>query len=394
MRILNLVNEAIEDAIVIRRQIHQNPELSGEEIETTQLLHRELKNRGIHILKTNLKTGLIAAVGKNSSKKTLILRADIDALPMTERSGLAFASQRAGCCHSCGHDLHTAALLLCARVLKKMEDKIEGTVLFVFQPAEEGLNGALSVCGTGVFTDYKPQLIIGLHTWPDLPAGTVGVKKGPFMAASDSLKLTVSGKSGHAAHPHKTIDPIMVSGYLITALQSIVSRNVAPLDNAVITIGKVTAGTAANIIPESVVLEGSVRTADPEVQAMIEARLKVLLPSIAEGFGAVCTVEYAKGVPAVVNDAAIVDLLKLSAEKAIGPSNVIQLDKPSMGSEDFANYLKLVPGALFRIGTGNDDPNSHLALHSAQIIFDEKAIAAGAHVMSQFALDYFCQETK
>lgn len=389
MNILKLVNEYTEDAIAVRRELHQNPELSGKEVETTQLIRRELERYEVHILETNLKTGLIAAVGKKNSEKVLALRADIDALPMTEQSGLAFASKREGCCHSCGHDIHTAALLSCARVLKKMEDKIDGMVLFIFQPSEEGLSGAISVCDTGIFKEYQPQLIVGLHTWPDLPVGTVGVKKGSIMAAADSLKITVSGKGGHAAHPHKTVDPIMVSGYLITALQSVISRNVAPLDNAVITIGKMSAGTAVNIIPESVIMEGCVRTADPNVQVMIENRLKTLLPSIAEGFGAVCAVEYTKGVPAVVNDSAAVDLLKYSAQKAISPSNVIQLDKPSMGSEDFANYLKLMPGALFRIGTGNADPNSHVALHNAQIIFDEKAIAVGAHVMSQFALDFF-----
>ncbi|MEG0803701.1 MAG: M20 family metallopeptidase [Pygmaiobacter sp.] len=389
MSILELANEYNAEAIALRRNLHRNPELSGQEFETTALIRTELEKYGICILKTNLTTGLIAKIGLGRSEKTLMLRADIDALPMTEESGLSFASEQPGRCHSCGHDLHTAALLTCAKILKKAEAQIAGTILFVFQPAEENFGGAKSVCETGIFERYHPQMIVGLHTWPDLPAGTVGLKKGPFMAASDLLTITVTGKNGHAAHPHKAIDPIMVSGYLITALQTIVSRNVAPLDSAVITIGKMTAGTAANVIPERAVLEGSVRTADPEVQNAVEQRLRTLLPSIAEGFGAECTVDYIKGTPAVVNDTATVELLQRAAQQVLSPDQIVFLEKPSMGSEDFATYLQRIPGAIFRIGTSNEQLNSHCALHNAKIIFDEQAIMTGASVLSQFSQEFF-----
>jgi amidohydrolase len=336
-----------------------------------------------------LKTGLVASIGQGQTDQCIALRADIDALPIQEQSGLPFASRNPGVGHCCGHDLHMTALLYAAKLLKKVEEEIPGRVLLIFQPAEEKLNGSQSVIATGIFETYKPQHIIGLHTWPDIPAGTIGIRKGPSMAASDSLKIVVHGKGGHGAHPHKSIDPVCITGYLLTALQTIISRNVAPLDSGVITIGKITGGTAANVIPDSVTLEGTVRSLDPAVRALLQKRLETMLPAIAEGFGGSCDVEYIKGNPPVINDSWTVDQIARAGAEVLGTENVVELEKASMGSEDFADYLELLPGALFRIGTRNEDEKSHRPLHNSGIVFDEKGIIAGAEVLAQTVWDIF-----
>lgn len=384
-----LTDEEIQEAVAFRRQRHEQPELGYEEYKTTEALRQKLQSWGVEILDTNLQTGLVATIGQGKTEQCIALRADIDALPIQEQSGLPFASQNPGVGHCCGHDLHMTALLYAAKLLKKVEGEIPGRVLLIFQPAEEKLNGSQSVIATGIFETYKPQHIIGLHTWPDIPAGTVGIRKGPSMAASDSLKIVVHGKGGHGAHPHKSIDPVCITGYLLTALQTIISRNVAPLDSGVISIGKITGGTAANVIPDSVTMEGTVRSLDPAVRVLLQKRLETMLPVIAEGFGGTCEVEYSKGNPPVINDPWTVDRIAQAGTEVLGAENVVELEKASMGSEDFADYLELLPGALFRIGTRNEDERSHRPLHNSGIVFDEKGIVAGAEVLAQTVWDLF-----
>ena len=384
-----LSDKEIKEAIGFRRNLHQHPELGYEEVETTEKIRRKLQEWGVEILDTGLKTGLVASIGLGKTSQCIALRADIDALPIQEASGLPFASKKAGIAHCCGHDLHTTALLYAAKLLKGSEKDISGRVLLIFQPAEEKLNGSHSVIATGIFETYHPQYIIGLHTWPEIPGGTIGVRKGPSMAASDSLKITVHGKGGHGAHPHKSIDPICMTGYILTALQTIVSRNIAPLDSGVVTIGKITGGTAPNVIPDKVVMEGTVRSLDPSVRQLIQERLETLIPSIAQGFGGSCEVEYQKGNPPVINDAHVVDCIAKAGKEVLGEDKVIELEKASMGSEDFADYLEILPGALFRIGTCNKEEKSHRPLHNSGIVFDEKGIVAGAQVLAQTAWDGF-----
>ncbi len=384
-----LTDEEIQEAVAFRRQRHEQPELGYEEYKTTEALRQKLQSWGVEILDTNLQTGLVATIGQGKTEQCIALRADIDALPIQEQSGLPFASHHPGVGHCCGHDFHMTALLYAAKLLKDVEEEIPGRVLLIFQPAEEKLNGSRSVIATGIFEKYNPQHIIGLHTWPDIPAGTIGIRKGPSMAASDSLKIVVHGKGGHGAHPHKSIDPVCITGYLLTALQTIISRNVAPLDSGVITIGKITGGTAANVIPDSVTMEGTVRSLDPAVRVLLQKRLETMLPVIAEGFGGTCEVEYSKGNPPVINDPWTVDRIVQAGTEVLGAENVVELEKASMGSEDFADYLELLPGALFRIGTRNDDEKSHRPLHNSGIIFDEKGIVAGAEVLAQTVWDLF-----
>lgn len=262
-----------------------------------------------------------------STEECIVLRADIDALPIQEKSGLTFSSKIDGIAHCCGHDLHSTALLYAAKMLKRVEKEISGRILLIFQPAEEKLNGYQSVISTDVFIKYRLRFIIGLHTWPEILAGTIGVRKKPSMAASDSLKLIVHGKGGHGAHPHKSVDPVCITGYILTVLQTIVSQNIASLDSGVITIGKITGEIALNVISDSVVLEGTVRSLDSSIRKLMQKRLKTLLSDIATGFGGSCDVEYHKGNPPVVNDAMVVDRIAKAGKEVLGEEKVIELEK-------------------------------------------------------------------
>ena len=274
-KVNELIQQYTSDAIEIRRHIHRHPELSMEEKNTTEFISQQLLKYGIEISDIPFKSGVLGILKGGEDGHTILLRADIDALPMVEKSGLPFASENTGVCHSCGHDIHTTALLLAARVLSSLRDELKGTVLFLFQPAEERLSGSQMVIDSGVFEKYHPDFAVGLHCWPDIPAGTIGIRRGSFMASSDTVKLTIRGKGGHGAHPHKSIDPVMTSAYILTELQTIISRTIAPLDSAVLTIGKITGGTAANIIPDEVVMEGTVRTVSKETRALMEETLEL-----------------------------------------------------------------------------------------------------------------------
>ena len=269
-----------------------------------------------------------------------------------------------------------------------MKKDLAGTVLFLFQPAEEKLNGSQSVIDSGMFEKYRPDFAVGLHCWPDLPAGTIGVRSGSFMASSDSVSLTVKGRGGHGAHPHKSVDPITASAYILAELQTVVSRSVAPLEAAVLTMGRIEGGTAANVIPDTVTMEGTVRTVSRETRALMEEKIRQIACHGAEALGASCEVEYKKGVPAVICDPAVVERIRKAAAEELGSENVVTLETPSMGSEDFARYLEKVPGAMFRIGTANEDPATRLPLHNGGIRFDERAVLAGAVTFGRLAAEY------
>lgn len=277
---MNKVNEYISlyesDAIAIRREIHKHPELSMAEKETTKLVKEKLLEYGLEFADVELASGVAAILKGALPGKTILFRADLDALPIEERSGLPFASKHPGVAHCCGHDIHTSALLLAARILGQMKDQIAGQIIFLFQPAEERLGGSKMVIGSGLFEKYKPDFAVSVHCWPEIPAGTIGIRKGPFMAATDTIKIRVTGKGGHGAHPHKSIDPVMTAAYILTQLQAVVSRSVAPLDSAVLTIGKIMGGTVANVIPDEVVMEGTVRTVTRETRELMEKKIRTV----------------------------------------------------------------------------------------------------------------------
>lgn len=378
-----------EEMIAIRRQIHENPELSMKEKNTTALIKAKCREYGLMEADVGLESGAAFIMNPENKEKSIIFRADMDALPVNENTGLAFASKNPGICHSCGHDIHTTALLCCARILSSIREEVDGRVIFLFQPAEEIGQGAKMVMRSGLFEKYPSQMIIGIHTWPETPGGKIGIRKGPFMAASDRICITVKGKGGHGAHPNKSVDPVLTAAYILTQIQSIVSRNVPPLQSAVITIGKFTGGPAANVIPDEASMEGTVRTFLPEVRDMIERRITEIAMHVAASMGASCVVDYQRGGQAVIGDDRAVSLIEQAGLEELGAEGVAYLETPSMGSEDFAGYLSLLPGAMFRLGTSNEIPESHYPLHNAKTIFDERAITVGGRVLSRIAVDYF-----
>lgn len=387
-KIKKLVEMYREEMIAVRRHIHEHPELSMKEKNTTALIKEKCLEYGLTEADVELESGAVFILNPEKTKKSIIFRADIDALPVDENTGLSFASKNPGISHSCGHDIHTTALLFCARILSNIREELDGRVIFVFQPAEEIGQGAKLVIRSGLFEKYPSQMIIGIHTWPETPAGNIGIRRGPFMAASDRIRITVHGKGGHGAHPHKSVDPVLTAAYILTQIQSVVSRNVPPLQSAVITIGKFTGGPAANVIPDEASMEGTVRTFLPEIRDMVQERITEIAVHTAASMGADCTVDYQRGGQAVIGDDKVVSMIEQAGLEELGAEGVTYLELPSMGSEDFAGYLSVLPGAMFRLGTYNEIPESHLPLHNGKTIFDEQAITAGGRVLSRIAVDY------
>lgn len=374
--ISTLMQKLEPEYIKIRRYLHQHPEISYKEFNTTEFIKLELSKYGIEVFNNGNYTGVIGVLKGSFPGKTVALRADIDALPVQENSGLDFASVNEGCCHACGHDLHMTTLLAAARLLSEYKEHLHGTVKFFFQPAEEKLGGSETIINNGFLDDV--DAIFGVHTWPDVPGGSIGIKKGPMMAGSDSFKITITAPGGHAAHPHKTPDPIAAAAYMITQLQTIVARELNPLDSAVITVGKMTAGTAANIIPSEVVLEGSMRYLLPATRQQIHDSIKRIADGTALAMRVSAKTEIIPGCGPVIGTDELVDMIETSAGKLLGSDKINILPTASMGSEDFSAYLAKKPGAFFRIGTGDDRPQTHLPLHNGRILFNESAIAAGA----------------
>ena len=377
MSLIEKVSAHADEFISWRRQIHAHPELGFKEFETTRFIMEKLKSWGIDARPNGDKTGVIGTLkGGKPGTKTIALRCDIDALPMQEKTGLEFASQTDGVCHACGHDLHTATLLGTAYMLSQhYRDQLAGTVCFIFQPAEETLGGSVSMIENGALDGV--DCILGAHTWPDVEGGCIGIRKGPAMGSNDSFHITVHGKGGHAAHPHRAIDPVVIGAHIVTQLQTIVSRRVAPVDSAVVTVGHLTAGKAFNVIPDECLLEGSVRSLDPTVRKNLAEWIKSIAMHTAEGMGATAEVEYEFGVPPTVSVDEYVDAVSDVVCELLGPDKLKNLPTPSMGSEDFAYYLEKVPGAFFRLGTGDERPESHIGLHNPKHLFSEKAIPTG-----------------
>lgn len=381
MSVRDRVRKNESEFIGIRRKIHENPELSFKEFETTKLIKAYLDDLGIENHPNGEDTGVIGILRGKKDGPVLALRADIDALKLTEKTGLPFASKNEGVCHACGHDLHTAVLLGTAKILKSYEDDLCGTVKFLFQPAEEGLGGSRSMIKNGALKNPVPKYILACHSWPEMPAGSIGVRYGAMLGASDTFKITVTGKGGHAAHPHKGIDPVVVAAYIITELQTIVSRRIAPVDSAVITVGHLEAGTVSNIIPNEAFMEGTVRTQDPTTRKKVAVYMEQLAVGTARAMGADAKVEYNFGVGPTISDHHIVDEISAAVTETLGAEHLLQVPHVSMGAEDFAFYLEKVPGALFRLGTYDDRPESKWALHNPSTLFAEEAIPTGVTAM-------------
>ncbi|MFC7319313.1 M20 metallopeptidase family protein [Halobacillus campisalis] len=393
MDIKGIVAEINSELIEVRRHLHRNPELSMNEFKTTEFVMDYLKDTSIDLKVMKGGVGVIGVLRGAKDGKTLALRGDLDALPIHEKTGLEFSSDVDGVMHACGHDLHTTVLLGTAIVLDRMKNDLSGQVKFIFQPGEEVMEGAKFAIENGALHDEpKVDNIVCLHTWPLVDAGKVGVRHGPIMAAADKFTIDVYGSGGHAAHPHISIDPIPVASQLVTNLQSIVSRQLSPLNSAVVTLGQINGGTGDNIIADKVSLSGSLRTLDPDTREQIKQSIEQMSKHVAKANKTTADVTFMPGSPPVINNDEIVDIFLKSSQELLGEDGVHYLTDPSLGGEDFSFYLEEVEGMLFRIGTRNDSEQSTRSLHNPGIVFDEKAIPTGVMAMSAFAVEYLSGE--
>ncbi|KUP25185.1 amidohydrolase [Paenibacillus sp. DMB5] len=360
----------------IRRHLHRHPELSNEEYETTKYIASQLTQAGIKILDYGLATGVIAEIGSGRSGPVIALRADIDALPVQEETGAEYASLFPGKMHACGHDFHTAALLGAAYLLKQQEERLPGTVRLLFQPAEEKAQGAQRVIASGALQEVRA--VIGLHNKPDLPVGTIGITGGPLMAAADGFAVTVKGSGSHAAVPEAAVDPIVAAAHIVTALQSVVSRNVSPLHSAVVSVTQLHSGNSWNVIPEKAVLEGTIRTFDEAVRRDVLERFEQVASGVAAALGATAKVRWIEGPPPVINDEALA-ALGIEAAEALGYQAVKPV--PSPAGEDFAFYQREVPGLFVFVGTSGSREWHHPAFN-----LDEQALPVAARFLADIAV--------
>lgn len=379
------VDDFMDETVQIRRQIHRNPELGMKEHKTTALILKKLREYGVEIEDWGLETGVSAIIRGGRPGRTIGLRADIDALPMTETSGLPFASEIPGVCHSCGHDMHTAYLLLVARILQENRKDLAGNVRLLFQPAEELGSGAKYMVKKGAFT-VEPHMdeLVGIHVATELPAGHIGLIKGPASAGCDTIEITVHGRGGHGAHPSRCIDPIVAAAYLIAQLQTIVSRETSPFEPAVLTFGKIVGGTASNVIPESVTFSGTLRTFSHESRSRIKEAIRRTCEFHCKSMRTTADVVIEDGIPPLIHDPAIVNKLAEAARETIGEENIIWLPQPNSSSDDFSVYLEKCPGVRYRVGTRTDDPATAAGAHNPGVVFDESALRTAALVTCQY----------
>ena len=365
-----------------RRDLHAHPELGFEEVYTAARVKESLQVCGVDAVHTGIgKTGLVATIkGRGGiSNKMIGLRADMDALPMTELNDFAWKSSRAGLMHGCGHDGHTAMLVGAARYLAETRN-FDGTAVLIFQPGEEGYAGARVMIEDGLFDRFPVQAVYGMHNWPGLLPGTIGMNAGAMMASADRVTIEISGRGGHGAHPYQTIDPVIVAAHIITAIQSIVSRNVRAIDSAVVSICAMRAGDpgAMSVVPGKATLVGTVRTFNPAVQDMVERRLNELCGAVALGFGATASVHYERIYPATINSLNETRFAADVAQSLVGSEHVVRDLEPSMGSEDFSFMLQVKPGAYMRIGQGAENGVGSCLLHNTRYDFNDEILPLGA----------------
>ncbi|CAM3775180.1 M20 aminoacylase family protein [Bordetella sputigena] len=375
-----------DELTALRRDLHAHPELGFEEVRTSGIVAGALEALGIEVHRGIGKTGVVGVIrGRGTDSGRMIgLRADMDALPMTEDNAFGHKSTKPGLMHGCGHDGHTTVLLGAARYLAQTRN-FDGSAVLIFQPAEEGRGGAKAMMEDGLFDTFPCDAVYALHNWPALPPGTVGINPGPMMAAADRFEIVINGRGGHGAHPYQTIDPVVVAGHLITALQSVVARNINPLDSAVLSVGSVQAGHpgAMSVIPREARMVGTVRTFRKTVQELVEKRMTELATSIAGAFGATAEVKYERIYPATLNTPQHANLVADIATELIGKENVVRDLVPSMGSEDFSFMLQARPGAYFRLGQGGAD--SGCTLHNSHFDFNDAVIPLGAAMFCALA---------
>ena len=372
--------------IEIRRHIHSHPELSGQEHQTAAYVAGVLSSCGVVVQQGVGKTGVIGELVGRTDDRLVAVRTDMDALPITERTRLEYASCHSGVMHACGHDVHTTVGLGTAMVLSQLGEVLPGNIRFLFQPAEEIAQGANWMVQDGVMNDVSA--IFSLHVFPSIPAGSVGIRYGALTAAADDLEIIIMGESGHGARPHEAIDAIWIASQVITTLQQAISRTQNPLRPMVLTIGQINGGRAPNVIADQVRLTGTVRSLHPETHANLPEWIEGILANICKTYGARYEINYRRGVPSVQNDLALTQLLEASAKEAWGSDRVQILPEASLGAEDFSVYLQHAPGTMFRLGVGfKDKPN--YPLHHPQFEVDETAIVTGVVTLAYAIYQYW-----
>ncbi len=383
-----LQDEELKQRIIsIRRDLHENPELSHKEFRTSQKISERLIELGIEVLDLGLATGVIGRLKGAKDGLSVALRGDIDALPIEELSDKPYRSKTEGIMHACGHDVHTAVVLGAAEILAEMQHEITGTIYFIFQPAEEVNEGARDIIEAGFFQKYPVDAIFGLHNNPAVPYGKIAIKEGGLMAAVDTLRVRVNGKGGHGALPNSTKDPVIATAAMLMNLQTIVSRNISPIEPSVISIGSIHAGVANNVIPDSVYFTGTVRSFSEEVRMLLHDRIHAVLESLAKSYEVSVDIEYIFHLPPVYNEKPLADIVRQAVEESLGREAIYD-PIPSTGGEDFALFMKEVPGFFVWLGVGNEEKGITQIWHNPSFDIDEEALLPGAIAMASIATTF------
>jgi amidohydrolase len=382
------VEQMSEAVIALRRTLHQWPELGFQEERTSALVAEHLQTAGLEVRTGIARTGVLASLHGSGEGKTVLLRADIDGLPINETSGAPYASQNPGVMHACGHDGHTAILLTVAKVLTQRRHRFAGTVKFAFQPAEElPPGGAKRLIEEGVLENPRVDAVFGLHLWNGLAVGKVGVDAGSIMASVDRFDVVIRGVGSHGAYPHAGVDPIVVGSHVVTALQTVASRETPPLAPVVVTVGKFHSGTAFNVIPSQADLSGTVRTVDAQLRQEMPIRLERIVRGVTAAMRAEYDFKYEFGYPVTVNDAPKAQFVRRVAAGIVGEANVVAAGM-TMGAEDMSYFLEAVPGCYIRLGSGNPDKGLVHPHHSALFNFDEAALPIGVELLTQITMAF------
>ena len=386
-QIKDIAEQLAPRLIEIRRHLHSHPELSGQEYKTAAYVAGVLSSCGLQVQELVGKTGVVGELmGQETDSRLLAIRADMDALPIQERTSLSYASRQQGIMHACGHDVHTTVGLGTAMVLSQLGKRLPGKIRFLFQPAEETAQGARWMVNDNVMQDVSA--VLGLHVFPTIPGGSVGIRYGALTAAADDIELIIIGESGHGARPHEAIDAIWIASQVITTLQQAISRTQNPLRPVVLTIGQIQGGRAPNVIADQVRLLGTVRSLHPETSAALPEWIEQIVANICQSYGARYELNYRRGVPSVQNDPLLTQIVESAAQEAWGSDRVQILLEPSLGAEDFSLYLEHAPGTMFRLGVGHaDQPN--YPLHHPQFHVNEAAILTGVVTMAYAACKYW-----
>lgn len=370
----------------LRRDFHQHPELGFQEVRTAGIVARELAALGLEVRTGVAQTGVVALLEGDRPGPVLLLRFDMDALPIQEETGAEYASCSSGLMHGCGHDAHMAIGLTVARLLNEHKSQISGTIKFMFQPAEEGMGGAPLMIEDGVLDNPKPDFALAMHVWNDCPVGWLGISAGPVMAAAETLHVRVVGKGGHGASPHQTVDPVLATAHIITALQGVVARNVAPLSTAVVSVTTVHGGEAFNVIPQQVEFRGTIRSFEPGVRERTLQRVRQVIDGVASSMECSAEIELNPLTPAVVNDPSITERVQQVAAR-LYPDSEIATRYQTMGSEDMAFVLQQIPGCFFFVGSANHEKGLDAPHHHPRFDVDEQVLPRAVAIMTGAALE-------